>query len=950
MSMKRQKASVVRDIVGRVGNELRRDVSRLVTVRLGWLFFALLPCCLVLDALFGFHGLVRLVVDAALVGALLTVARLTKRRFLGTRSRDRMIARGLETADPALGNTVVNAVDFEERLDEEGEEALSRALMGCEIDRARTGVGDLVSRHPLKPVELRKEPRLLAAVLGGCLLFALVQPRVFWTTLPRFLLPGADFPPYCPTRLTVVPGNAEADYGDAVQIMVTTTGKAPASVSLVFKSRRDGGVTELPAYETKANQYVQTLDLVTDDLVYYARVPGGRSKRYRLTVRTVPRIDGAFVGYEYPAYTHLRPERHALTDGQIKGYAGTKVTLTVVSNRRLSGGRLTVGKAEVDLVPETDAHRASGTFVLTEDAGFDAFVRDAEGVASKQRVTGKVRVMPDEKPDLAVVSPGKDSFVTPSAEVPINIEARDDIGVARIHLFRNHNESRDYRKDLYEAPGTYPFVNVIETLNMADLGVRPGDIIDYFAAATDSNPRSPGSAASGSFRLLVISEEEYAELVRAQMTAAQLREKYEQLLASLNELIEEQEEILRQSEQLRSAAEAEGENAELNEAGRRLEAAQRKVMERLAELGRTYEREADLPGQYDVEKDFKQALATLAGRMQGAGESLAKSRAALGGACQTPSAEAIRQAMDAAIASQKEALEALGRTQDEFRDGIAEAGRDIEELFELRRDVETFKYLLERQKAVERQSRYFADKKTLDFDDRVRMKELAQEQAAIRQALQELREALLRHADPVRDRYPRVADDAKAIAAAIEGLQIADMMNAAATAFAEDKGLDGHGHALAAYEAMLSMVSICRGASGNAQSDCEARLRIVMGMELGATFQQLSQSLNSGLGGGVGGVGVGSAGLGGSVQTPFGLYGGSDLMNSMADKSQGIGRGKSWSTLPDGTPREVASDSEDMSLAEKSDVQIELPGGERIIEEYRPAIIEYFTRLAEENQ
>jgi hypothetical protein len=335
--------------------------------------------------------------------------------------------------------------------------------------------------------------------------------------------------------------------------------------------------------------------------------------------------------------------------------------------------------------------------------------------------------------------------------------------------------------------------------------------------------------------------------------------------------------------------------------------------------------------------------------MREAAQSMDSSSDAIGGACSGGSPQVCSGSLQSSLEAQREALEQLGQTRDRFRDGIDRAGREIEKLFELYRDVAVFKYLLARQKALVRQSRYLADKKFIGFEDRVRLKELSEEQDAVGKELTALKEAFREHAVSVEEEYPRVAQDARAIAAQIEELAIEATMAEAAGAFSDLRRRQAHEAAERAYEAMLSMVRFCNGAGQGAEGECEARLKIVMNMGLGDTFGQLARGLGSGKGG-LGGVGIGADGSGGSVQSPFGLYGASDLMNSMVEESDGMGRGRAFATRPPGGVSRLAADTEDLVTTESSDLELDFPGGARIIEEYRRAIVEYFTRLAEQEE
>ena len=676
-------------------------------------------------------------------------------------------------------------------------------------------------------------------------------------------------------------------------------------------------------------------------------MPGGRSKQFRVQVLKTPRIDTVRVVYHYPDYTHLKPVTRHLVDGSIKAYAGTRVALQLTSNRELAGGQLTLGGRVIEFRPTSDPNTVEAEFKLDAAVPFSAMVRDTDGRPSKDTVSGQTALVPDEKPSVTIVSPQQESLATPRARIPINIEAGDDLGISRVTLFRNLNGSEDASKKLYEAAGQSTFVNVMEVLDLGDLGVKPGDTIEYYVDATDSRPDPPQTASTPAGRLSIISDEEYARLVHTLAPAADLREKYDPLTLSRQELGEEQARLRKEVESLRQKAET----GPLSEAERRglqdLTARQEQLAKQTQDAARRYAAEAEAAPVYDVEKDYKKMLGEMAGALGRAAGHMQAGRESLGaaGAEAAPGAGA---SLAAASDSQAQALKELGGDTERSGDRIDAANRDIDTLFALYADVETFKALLSDQKELVRKLHSYAGRADLTDAERVRLRELGAEQARVRDALTALKTQLKTHADAAAAGHPRVASDARAITDRIEALAIERTMGEGATALNAPDADKGAQAAQAAYDAMLSLVSKCNGAQGGAESECEERLRITMNVGLGRTFQQLARGTGRGTGMGQGLAGTGRAGSGDSMSMPFGLYGSSAMLGAKAQKSTGLGRGKADSTLAAGDRRHMATGVEEIGLKKSTDLNVALPAGEQILEEYRPLILQYFRSMAEE--
>ena len=922
----------------------------------GWrglvIALAVAAAAVALDAALALPPVLRaLAGPAALVLAVMLAVRF-HRGLLRTSSLPRLLAHRIEAQAPALDSTLSNALDFAERLPEAPARGVSPDLMQAEIAQGRRQLDAAPDHGAVHPPRWREEPRLALGALAAAIVLALAGHAVLRAVLPRLADPWGDHPPYHPTQLDVAPAGAVVEYGESLDVQVRTHGPAPVDLQLVLADTNNRPLATFPLYENAPGVYAQRLDQLTRDGRYFVTMRGGRSKRFPLTIQPSPRVDTARYTIDPPPYTRLPAETRLLGGDPVRAYAGSKVTLSLTANRPLKGGTLTLGTNRIALAPTPEANTVAAGFTLSATGTFSALVVDADGHPARQPVAGRLELRPDAPPEISVVSPGMHSFATPSAKVPLIIEARDDLGVARVSLVRNLNDSTDFKKPLHDDEGARPFVGVTETLDLADLGVQPGDVIEYYAVAADSRPGQPQTAASPAFRLAVISDEDYRSLRQAEETAQDLRERYEDRARELQQLAEAQRALEEQTRRLAEAAtNAAGLTKEQQGRLADLKAAQQKLADAAHQSAANLAREAKEPGVFDVEKDFKKAMEDYAKAAEEAAKAMdqgaqaldqAKQQAAGGGSCGSPLASAGGR--------QREALEKLDPAAKDMDQRVAQAAREIEQLFALNQDVEQFKYLLERQRSVERESRSLAQRKQPDADDQARLAALGREQAEVRDQLAQLRKDLLAHAEPARAGYPKVAKDAEDIARQIESLEIVQRMQQAAGALDRREVAQGHEQAKAALEAMLSMVSQCNGAQGQSQQQCEARLRIQMNQRLGNTFGQLGRGNKPGVGGGQGLAGGGQAGAqsSGSMSSPYGLYGPDQRRGAKAEYSSRLGRNAAEKTLPEGAAPGLASDVEEVAVIKKDDLRLEGRAEEGPMAEYQALIQAYFRRLAEE--
>ena len=927
----------------------RRQARKLVGVRSLWLVVLAGLVLLYADLFFQLGDPARLLLDVCFVVALLAVAILTHRWLTRATSEERRIARLIEEGNPDLHNDLVNAIDFAEILNHGVEQPVSAELMERQIGIAAEKARTVKRLNSLQPPSFRNEAWLLSGLLGMAFLLLTVFTNHFSAVVPRYLDPFGDHPPYSPTQLSVEPPGATVEYGQSLKVSVAASGPKPATISLVLLDKTRRELASVPMFEGTEAQYFQNVENLHDDAVYFIRIPGGRSKRYSLSVIKWPKIQSATVAYEYPAYTRLAPETRYLNERVVKGYPQTRATVTLLSNRPLKGGVLNVCGRDYDLVPR-EANSVAATFTIATNGTFSASVTDKEGTVTREKLEGIVEVLPDLKPEISIVSPGMDSFATPDAQIPINIEARDDLGVAKVELLRSHDGSVDERKTAYAGEGSEKLVNVIETLDLAALGLKPGDSIEYYATGTDTAPGAPHTTASPSYRLAIISHEQYRELLQTQMRAEDLTKKYNDLIDQLSQLADKQTALEKQVNRLKNNLEQNGaltpeEQQQLQQA----RSAQEDVAKQTDQFATELSDEAKRPPVFDVEKDYKQALEKFAQRVHQAGQAMTRSSENLKEAGDKLAGKEGLPDLGSALANQRAALAQLGQNRDDYEKGVRSANRDLEKVSRLLEDVEMFKALLERQKNVERQARSYKDLADPGLDEQIRLKEFSEEQGQVEGALAQLKEDFQAHAQEVESDYPKVAQDARKIAEEIRKRQIGDLMESASTRLAWADARGGHEKAQEAYQEMQAMVGVCNSAGGDAQAECELRLKMTMNMALGNTLQQLAKGFNPGSSQGLGNpFGAGLSGRSGNSggQTQVAIFGPDSLKKNSLSKGGGRSNRKTQGAPEQ--PEAVAASIEEITTAKNTDLEMPGGGGERIVQEYRMLIEDYFKRVAEE--
>lgn len=946
----------VKEAVALLNGVRRRAVWRLAVVRGLWVGLALIILCFYWDAVMELRSRTRLGLDLAAVATAFATVLLTQWRLSRTVARDKMLARLVESEHPEMGNDLTNAIDFENRLDEDCVGGASPDLMLRGIERATQSFDRLQELESLQPPTLRQEHYVLAGVLAVWVVSMLAFSGWMSAELPRFLSPFGDHPPYSATRLIVDPAGATVDYGKALTVKVTTRGRTPEDVSLLVQDPAGGEVNKVPMFKSQDGSYFQTIEDVRSELVYWAGIERGRSNYYRVSLCKTPRIESVRVHYRYPVYSRLQERNTTLSEGDsvLKAYRGTEVTMDVASNRPLSSGTVSTANRAYTCTGQADS-TVRAVFPLTDQGDLSLSVTDVEGNVSTSPFKGKVIIVPDNKPMISIVSPAVQSLAIPTAQIPIVIEAQDDLGISDVSIFRSLNESDDARKHLMQQAGAGIFVNVADTLDLADLGVRPGDVIDFYATATDSLPESPQTTSSEPYKLQIISEDEYAQMMRNEMTAKDLRLKYDNIISQMDQLVAAQEQLASETEALQGSL-AQAGDAPLSQASQEklkdLEQRQDNLAKKAQSLARKLAEESKNPPVFDIEKDYKQFLADFSEKMTTAEGHMANSTEEMKDGSQAGAKSSIHVAN--AVEEQKKALEALGAQTKEMKDKIQQANREIEKVIKLMADVEIFKALYMGQKHLTRETRSFSEVEAQDLETRVRLKELAERETFIQKELDSLKKQFQEHGEEIRQEYPKVADDAQKIASEIEQRRIADLMGAGAASLNRGSGVQGYPNVAEALKQMAAMISFCESTGGKGCKNCEFRLKIQMMLNPGDTMNQLAQGLSMGMGQGagmglMGAFGRGASGYGGG-QSNISVFGNDTFGRDMMTASATIPGSEKTEAQAINMParHDLSGNIEELTPQSKQDNESNVAGDSRMMAEYRQLIEAYFRRLAED--
>jgi hypothetical protein len=678
------------------------------------------------------------------------------------------------------------------------------------------------------PANLRKR---LIIMLAVSLLPALFNPGAAWTLMRRCLWPTADIAPYSAYVFTITPQTPEVVYG-ADQVIQLSIAGAPVDRPVRFATRKGGQIIESPCYQAGPGEYVQRLERVMQPLEFCFRVGKARSAWHRVKILYQPHVVSAQIRLTPPAYAHRPETRFDLGSEPLKGLKGTRVEMTVRSNRPLKRGELTIEPSDGRTHSRIVHGDPSGPDALTyrweigARARLSLMIHDILGTPAREPLVIRQELVADEKPVVALTQPLTFSLATPGIKVPVAATIEDDIGIRRCDLFRSLKgyRSRAVSVDIEPGSATRDFA---AELDLAGLGVVPGQVIELFLEASDTNPDLTGSNASDIARIKIISDDEYAKMVRARTTVEAFEGRFRIVAdgyASLIGQLEKTEADLRSGRLTREQA--------------------RQRMDRLRatseSVSRSIKAMADDYAAFDLEKRLAQTSAAMLKKLDRAFDHP-------GWTASDPKAQL------AAVVNADNRLKGLQAQSGSLRKDAAE----VAAVSRVMAMGAWYRSLLDRQKIhVGRLGKYVAvDRKGFTAGP------LAQGQAAIRSDLKELGEKLETFAQQLPAEYDTLRESSLEFVQRLRALQIPATMLAGENACLNDQPRQAWNYAGEALEKMEEVLGTCR--SKCFAQICSGDIGFKVPDPLSRTMAQMLEGLMAQYRQGVGwGDGTGAAGVG----------------------------------------------------------------------------------------
>ena len=357
----------------------------------------------------------------------------------------------------------------------------SPALLAAARERA---AALLRAAHPSQILDYRPlyaHLRLLGGVAGVVLLCGALWGDDLATAAQRCAHPLTAYERPPRTLITVHPGDLEVVKGDDATLHVHFAGDKPRRARIV---RHAGTAAPYPSEDLvvdRADSVAYTFPRVQRSFRYAIAVGSDRSPEYEVRVIDPPAVQHVRLHYQYPAYSRL-PDRIEEGGGDIEGLLGTRVAVEIAANKPLSKASLV---RDDTLAAQLDSATARVAFQIERSGAYHIALTDRQGATNRDPIRYAIQVRADQKPEVALVAPGRDSDLPESLKVLLEAEASDDFSVEAIDLVYRVNNGPEQRQPLPINPQLEVLVSHVWNLSAANL--LPEDRIFYHLEALDNN-------------------------------------------------------------------------------------------------------------------------------------------------------------------------------------------------------------------------------------------------------------------------------------------------------------------------------------------------------------------------------------------------------------------------------------------------------------------------------
>ncbi len=314
-------------------------------------------------------------------------------------------------------------------------------------------------------------------------------------------------------RFYIEPQNITVTKGEDVIIKINVVGGEPSFVTFFSKDREKESYQKTLLLPDSNKVFSHSIKSISNTTKYYAVAEDIKSNEFTITVIDKPIISELELKIIPPNYTKLETTIQK-DDGNIFALVGSKIKLSVVSTKKLSGGKIVFSDSTKK---ELSINNSQGItdFRIFKDKNYEIKIVDNDGNSNENPIEYSVKTKVDYFPEIEVIEPEEDIALTKSEIINALIKIKDDFGFRKLVLMHkltstNFGEAEDkYSSQIISIKKSVASQEVFYSWSLSELMLAAGDVVSfYFEVFDNDNISGPKSAKSKEFHLRVPTMEE----------------------------------------------------------------------------------------------------------------------------------------------------------------------------------------------------------------------------------------------------------------------------------------------------------------------------------------------------------------------------------------------------------------------------------------------------------
>ncbi len=413
---------------------------------------------------------------ALLVGLIAGILRWRRRRLEETPLKE--AALDIESTRPDLGREVSTAAEYlaGTRTPSDALESELASALGRRAAAVDSGDG----------IPYLRQLGLPGLLFGGGVLAALVGFLVLapqsGTALRRTLAPwsSARF-----TGLSVEPPGGEFPMGHRLTITNRLSGRIPRTVEFEWRPEGEPSWQALTLPVPSNAVAFHTVSVATSG-VFRVRAGDSTSPEYALVAYIPPEVTRLSWHLIPPAYSGLPELRQS--SAPITALRGTRARVEVTGNVPLGLAEVRLTNGTTVTLKATGSNVWQGELTVSADSEYSIVIADTRGRPSAANgVRHPIRALPDLPPKVDITEPGEDIRADPDEIVPLKVAASDDFGIDSITVVYHVLGGPEQRMEVRDRHSKDGQTLGAAVLKLAGLGLKPYDVVSYYAEARDNN-------------------------------------------------------------------------------------------------------------------------------------------------------------------------------------------------------------------------------------------------------------------------------------------------------------------------------------------------------------------------------------------------------------------------------------------------------------------------------